>query len=291
MTNEQIPLIDETLLMSQLKDILLREDRSTLQEVQDILNDRTLLEQKINPILEEHLTYLRQNFPKEYAKIVNKMVEQKLQDSQQEILNLIYPVMGKMINKYINFQFQELKDSISTQMAMLTSAEGLKWWFRNRILGLKSENMLLASIDVPVIEEIFLIRRNSGLLLGSAALSSNDNRDVVAGMLTAIKSFVEEAFERKNEDLETIQYGTYKILLENFPSFYFAIAISGSMSSAEIGQLREELIDFIQHTTDLDRADMDSDIQAIISKNLDNKFILPQKTRLQRLKIKSNTGS
>ena len=291
MTNEQIPLIDETLLMSQLKDILLREDRSTLQEVQGILNDRTLLEQKINPILEEHLTYLRQNFPKEYAKIVNKMVEQKLQDSQQEILNLIYPVMGKMINKYINFQFQELKDSISTQMAMLTSVEGLKWWFRNRILGLKSENMLLASIDVPVIEEIFLIRRNSGLLLGSAALSSNDNRDVVAGMLTAIKSFVEEAFERKNEDLETIQYGTYKILLENFPSFYFAIAISGSMSSAEIGQLREELIDFIQHTTDLDRADMDSDIQAIISQNLDNKFILPQKIRLQRLKIKSNTGS
>ena len=291
MTNEQIPLIDETLLMSQLKDILLREDRSTLQEVQDILNDRTLLEQKINPILEEHLAYLRQNFPKEYAKIVNKMVEQKLQDSQQEILNLIYPVMGKMINKYINFQFQELKDSISTQMAMLTSAEGLKWWFRNRILGLKSENMLLASIDVPVIEEIFLIRRNSGLLLGSAALSPTDNRDVVAGMLTAIKSFVEEAFERKNEDLETIQYGTYKILLENFPSFYFAIAISGSMSSAEIGQLREELIDFIQHTTDLDRADMDSDIQAIISQNLDNKFILPQKIRLQRLKIKSNTGS
>ena len=87
------PTADELQLMSQLKDILLRDDRSTLQELQRTLNERVLLEQKINPILEDHLEFLRKNFPKEYTKIVNRMVEQKIKASQTEIVEAIYPVL------------------------------------------------------------------------------------------------------------------------------------------------------------------------------------------------------
>ena len=73
MTNGQLQEPqDETVLMSQLKEILLREDRSALEELQRTLNEKQLLAEKINPIVEDHLTFLRQNFPKEYAKIVNQ---------------------------------------------------------------------------------------------------------------------------------------------------------------------------------------------------------------------------
>ena len=276
---------DDTLLMTQLKEILLREDRSALEALQRTLNEKQLLAEKINPIVEDHLTFLRHNFPKEYAKIVNRMVEQKLKSSQDEILDVIYPVMGKMINKYMAFQFQELKDSINARIDALFSKHGVFWWIRNKIFGLDNADVLLSGLDTPIIEEIFVIQRDSGLLYGSAALYPTVNRDVVAGMLTAIKSFLEDAYERDNEDLELIQYGTYKILIENMPTHYFALAISGSLSNTEGAVIRNKIIDFIQENELLRSSDFSSDIQAKISESLDNQFIVPQRERLQQIKI------
>ena len=276
---------DDTLLMTQLKEILLREDRSALEELQRTLNEKQLLAEKINPIVEDHLTFLRHNFPKEYAKIVNRMVEQKLKSSQDEILDVIYPVMGKMINKYMAFQFQELKDSINARIDALFSKQGVFWWIRNKIFGLDNADVLLSGLDIPIIEEIFVIQRDSGFLYGSAALYPTVNRDVVAGMLTAIKSFLEDAYERDNEDLELIQYGTYKILIENMPTHYFALAISGSLSNTEGAVIRNKIIDFIQENELLRSSDFSSDIQAKISESLDNQFIVPQRERLQQIKI------
>lgn len=279
---------EETMLMAQLKDILLREDRSALEELQRTINEKQLLAEKINPIVEDHLAFLRQNFPKEYAKIVNRMVEQKLKSSQTEILDVIYPVMGKMINKYISLQFQEMKDSINARIDALFSKRGLVWWFRNRILGLNDADVLLASLDIPIIEEIFVIQRDSGLLLGSAALHPSVNRDVVAGMLAAIKSFVEDAFEREHEDLEMIQYGTYKIQIENMPTHFFAVALSGSVSVTEGGQLREQIIEFIHNNEVLRSKNIDSDTQEIVSQALEYQFIVPQRERLQKIRLKHN---
>ena len=276
---------DDTLLMTQLKEILLREDRSALEALQRTLNEKQLLAEKINPIVEDHLTFLRHNFPKEYAKIVNRMVEQKLKSSQDEILDVIYPVMGKMINKYMAFQFQEMKDSINARIDALFSKQGVFWWIRNKIFGLDNADVLLSGLDIPIIEEIFVIQRDSGLLYGSAALYPTVNRDVVAGMLTAIKSFLEDAYERDNEDLELIQYGTYKILIENMPTHYFALAISGSLSNTEGAVIRNKIIDFIQENELLRSSDFSSDIQAKISESLDNQFIVPQRERLQQIKI------
>ncbi|MBL7817515.1 MAG: hypothetical protein JNL70_21090 [Saprospiraceae bacterium] len=289
MANEQATQsADEKMLMLQLKDILLREDRSALEALQRTLNEKQLLAEKINPIVEDHLTFLRHNFPKEYAQIVNRMVEQKLKSSQTEILDVIYPVMGKMINKYISLQFQELKDNINARINALFSKRGFVWWIRNKILGIDDADMLLASLDIPIIEEIFVIQRDTGLLLGSAALQPSVNRDVVAGMLTAIKSFVEDAFEREKEDLELIQYGTYKLLIENMPTHYFAVAMSGSVSVTEGGQLRNQIIDFIHNNDALRVKDIDSRVQEEISQALENHFIAPQRERLQKIKIKQN---
>lgn len=280
------PTTDELALMSQLKDILLREDRSTLLDLQRTLNERELLEKKINPIVVDHLEFLRHNFPKEYAQIVNKMVEQKIKSSQAEIVEAIYPVLGGMITKFINFKFQELKDTIDDQINTLKYNYNPVFWLRNRFLGIKDSNMILANIDKPLLEEIFVIERDSGLLIGGATLYPSVNRDVVAGMMTAIKAFVEDAFMREKEELELIQYGQYKIVIENFPYYYFAAAISGSISTTEAGKLRSDIIEFIKHTDVLHAPDLDGKKQDRVSQALDYQFIEEQRQQLKTNKIK-----
>lgn len=280
----------EVQLMSQLREILLKEDRSTLTELQEILNNKSLLSGRVNPIIEEHLDFLKHNFPKEYAKIVDRLIEQKLKDSQQQILDIVYPVMGKMITKFVNLQIQQLKEGIDAQINGIFSRQGFVKHIKNRILGVKTSDMLIAAADKPILEEIFVIERDSGLMFGSAALFPSVNRDVVAGMLTAIKSFVEDAFERDNEDLEMIQYGTYRILLQNYPFYYFALALSGTVSASESELLRGQIVDFIDKTDNLRVADVTDETQSRLSQLLEEHFILPQRNSVQtmRLKQKSN---
>ena len=280
----------EVQLMSQLREILLKEDRSTLTELQEILNNKSLLSGRVNPIIEEHLDFLKHNFPKEYAKIVDRLIEQKLKDSQQQILDIVYPVMGKMITKFVNLQMQQLKEGIDAQINGIFSRQGFVKHIKNRILGVKTSDMLIAAADKPILEEIFVIERDSGLMFGSAALFPSVNRDVVAGMLTAIKSFVEDAFERDNEDLEMIQYGTYRILLQNYPFYYFALALSGTISTSESEILRGQIVDFIDKTDNLRVAEVTDESQNRISQLLEEHFILPQRNSPQtmRLKQKSN---
>ena len=280
----------EVQLMSQLREILLKEDRSTLTELQEILNNKSLLSGRVNPIIEEHLDFLKHNFPKEYAKIVDRLIEQKLKDSQQQILDIVYPVMGKMITKFVNLQIQQLKEGIDAQINGIFSRQGFVKHIKNRIMGVKTSDMLIAAADKPILEEIFVIERDSGLMFGSAALFPSVNRDVVAGMLTAIKSFVEDAFERDNEDLEMIQYGTYRILLQNYPFYYFALALSGTISTSESEILRGQIVDFIDKTDNLRVAEVTDESQSRISQLLEEHFILPQRNSPQtmRLKQKSN---
>ena len=270
---------NEMLLMSQLREILLKEDRSALMEVQKILKDPELLSIHVNPIIEEHLAFLRQNFPKEFKADVNKLIEKKLKDSQQEILDVVYPVLGRMITKFIQLQFQQLKEGIDERINGIFSKQGIFKRFRNKIFGINDSETILASLDAPILEEIFIIQRETGLMIGNASLSPSVNRDVVAGMLTAIKSFVEDAFEQDKQDLEMIQYGTYRILLQNFPSYYFAMALSGSVSTKETEVFRNETIDFIEKTESLRYEEITDEIQDKISQQLENQFIVPQREK------------
>jgi hypothetical protein len=268
---------DEEILMLQLRDILLRDDRETILAVKKVLDDKSLLAEKISPIVEEHLENMRQHFPQEYEQLVNKMIEQKLKSSQKEIVEVIYPVLGQMITKFISLQFQMLKENIDKQVKTTFSTKTIIDKIKYRIFGVKTSDIIIASADVPYVEEVFVIQKNSGLLLGSAALYPTENRDAVAGMLTAIKDFVEDAFEKDKEDLETINYGTYRVMLYSFPTYYFAMALSGSLSTSESEKFRSSVFQFAEKTPELGTDDVDSDIQTRISKRLESVFILPQR--------------
>ncbi len=276
---ERLKTKDEEVLLLQLRDILLHEDRAKLQELQQVLSTQNLLAQRIDPIIEEHLVYLKANFPDNYERVVDKLIETKLKDSQQEIIDIIYPMLGRMIAKYINHQFQQLKDSINEQLRKMVPSRTMMWRLRNRIFGVNDADMVLANISKPILDEIFVIQRDSGLLLGNASLHETTDRDAVAGMLTAIKAFAEDAFQREAEDLEEIQYGTHRILLQGFPSFYFALALRGAISTQEIGVWKEKVSSFVEGNADLRIRDVTDQTQNRISEMLNDTFLTDTNTK------------
>lgn len=260
-------------LLNQLQSILLKDDRATIERLQETIDDPALLSEKVSPIIEERMKFFKENFPKEFQATVDKMIERKLKASQEEILDIIYPVMGKMIKKYVNLQIQVVKDGIDESIKNTFSGQGFFWRMKNSLFGIKASDQIIHDLRDYQIEEIYVIQRNSGLLFGSASTENTIDQDVIAGMLTAIKSFVEDAFKREREDLEMIQYGTYKILLQNFYSYYIAIAISGTMSSSEREDLASELLNFATENLKSLPAEPDGETFKVISTALGSSFI------------------
>ena len=263
---------DDEMLMKRVKEILLREDRRAIRELQEILEEKDKLSERVSPIIQEHLRFFKQNFPNEFKKEVIKITREQFREGQDEILNVLYPAMGKMIKRYISHQFQLLKDSIDERIRA-TFSQGIWGRVKATIFGIKSSDIILSDIDNPSIEEIYVVQRDSGLLMGLATKNKSIDQDVVAGMLTAIKAFVEDAFQKGNEDLELIEYDTHKIFTQNFHTYYIAVAMKGSLSSTQRDELSTSLYEFAEkelkhYTNEIDEANFN-----YISEKLTDNFI------------------
>ncbi|MEL6637663.1 MAG: cell envelope biogenesis protein OmpA [Bacteroidota bacterium] len=232
--------------MQQLQEILLGKERAKLDRLETIVETKEDLSERVSPIIEEHLEQLRQQFPEHYRRVVDRMMEEKIKSSSEDILNTIYPVLGKMIKKYIAHQFQLLREAIDQQIRR--TIQRLNFWQRFKVMvwGIGDTDLLLVESKAPQILEVFVIQRDSGLLLGNASAQKTVDSDVVAGMLTAIKAFVEDAFMDGSQDLGMIEYDHHKIYLQNFPAFFIAIALSGVISELEKGRLNDHLLDFAE---------------------------------------------
>lgn len=241
-----------------------------ISKINQLIDTKEELSEKVSPIVEDHIETLKQNFPKEFKVVVDKQIEKKLVDSQEEILNVITPVLGKLIRKSITHQFQMLKESIDKQIKTTFSKQG----FFGRIFGYKKEDseVILSNADNTVIEEVYVIQRDSGLLMGSAAIKKTMDQDVIAGMFTAIKAFVEDAFKREKQELEMIEYGNYKIYIQNFYSYYIAVAMSGSISASEKNDISNKLYDFAESELKDIPKDIDDSLNNRISAKLKDYF-------------------
>lgn len=268
--------------MHKLREILLVEDREELQQLKTVLGDPALLSERVGPIIEERLDFLKKNFPVEFQLAVEKIVEQKLEASREELLEIIYPTLGQMIKKYIQHQFQLLKESLEEQIRG-TFHRGILGRLRYALFGVKAKEMssaIISRMDRPVIEEMFVIEHHSGILLGSASRHETMDLDMIAGMLTAIKAFVEDAFKRGQERLESIQYSTYSIVLENFHTFYVAAAISGSISAKEKSELSDDLAKFVQTELRVNLKKKDGSSHFEIQRKLEQHFFQPHEAAL-----------
>ncbi|MFK8008735.1 MAG: hypothetical protein AB8H03_20415 [Saprospiraceae bacterium] len=264
---------DEAELFAQLKSILLKEERQEIQKVQETVYTQENLSKEVSPIVEEHIELLKNNFPNEFKVVVDKMIAKKIQDSREEIVNAIYPEVGKMIKKYVGHQIQMLKDGIENQIKGTFNSKGFFGKVKARFGWKQTSEEIIQNLNKPVIEEIFIIQKGSGLLVGSATRNDLVDQDVAAGMLTAIKSFVEDAFGKGNEEVETIEYGSYRIVLQGFPSWYMATALSGTLTTKEKDELSNQILDFASSEMPSQLDEINSEVQEKLSLKLDQFFI------------------
>lgn len=279
-SNDPVPTKDK--LLEDLRDILLQKDRAELEELKRILQTPEELEQYIAAIIdkrvEQRVERLRSEFRTEFGEPVEQIIEHKIEMSKNELLDVLTPVFGKMIRKYISLQFKLLREQIDTQLKKLKNTPKNFWyWFKSKFTGVNQADLILEELDKPKIEAIYLIQKNSGLLLGSYAKESVADEDMIAGMLTAIKAFVEDAFQKEQQELELIEWENYKVLIQNFNSYYIAVALVGNIPADYRIDMEQSMGTFVEQELQGKKFDVvDSETTQQISTKIKEHFKLEQ---------------
>lgn len=232
-----------------LRDILLIDDREVahainerIQKISETLENKEKLSEKVNPIIEERLKIFISEIPTSLGPVITQTLKEEIENSKEQVVEALYPIMGKMIKRYIQNEMKLLSETMNKKVNNTFSVSSIKRKIRARFTGVKESDLMISELDAPKINEVFIIQKGSGILLGNLSNTTTVDKDMLSGMLTAIKSFVEDAFEGGNQNLEAIEYELYTIHIQNFHTFYIAVVVSGIYSRSFENKLENKLL-------------------------------------------------
>ncbi|MGV7928124.1 MAG: hypothetical protein AB2L13_04310 [Spirochaetota bacterium] len=148
-----------------------------------------------------------------------------------DLFDEIYPIMGALIAKKMSEALRSLAQYIDKRLEAATSLRLWRYRARSRISGVPVGELILRDTLPFIVEELFIIEKKSGILLAhhSRKAEGDVDRDLVSGMLTAIRDFIKTSFRKKHdEEVNEISYGDARIMIRAEPYFFAAFVVSGT---------------------------------------------------------------
>jgi hypothetical protein len=158
-----------------------------------------------------------------------------------KLIERVIPSIRKMTRKearevyFMTFHSAIFKGEITDRRddeALEDLRKRLKISDREHTLLLQSERMRVVEWK-PVNQIRYVIFvQDTGTHVASVGPMGDKDEAVLAGMLTAVRSFVKDAFGSSTGDLDTIQYGNQKLLMEWERGFILAVDLQGEIDPA-----------------------------------------------------------
>jgi len=163
-------------------------------------------------------------------KPVEQCIRQSIRRDIRPFVEALFPVMGPTIRKSLNELFKSLLQSINKSLEESFSWQGLSWRIKAWRSGRPFSEIVLQHTLVYRVEQVFLIHRESGLLiqhLHQEEIEIGDS-DAISAMFTAIQDFIRDSFlSNKIEELDSVEIGEYTVWLERGPYAVLACVIRG----------------------------------------------------------------
>lgn len=162
--------------------------------------------------------------------VFEKSFQNSVRKHPREISDAIYPVMGPAIRASIAAAIREFAESLNQIVEKSASWRAIRWRIEARVTGRPFTEILLTRSLLYSVEQVFLIHKESGVLLLHVAAQSAvvKDADMVSGMFTAIQDFVSDSFAEGGQELETIDVGRYKLWIQYGSKALLVGAVSGT---------------------------------------------------------------
>jgi hypothetical protein len=103
--------------------------------------------------------------------------------------------------------------------------------------------------EAPRIQELFLVLSDGRLVAHAGSLQ--EEKELVAGMLTAIRGFAQDSLIKGQKELDTVKYGDYTLVMESEGKLLLAALVLGPETSSVRVRLRDCLSEAISASGDV----------------------------------------
>ena len=228
--------------LEQVRTLLLGKDNSRITD--SLRKDaRKIVAEVITEALHD-----RQQKDSSVDKVLQPFVEDSVQisvahNSEQMVISL-YPIVGSLVRKSVAAFLSDFMEKTNQLIENSFTIKGLTWRLKARQGGVSYAQYAASQTFVYRVEHVFLIHRETGLLLNTVALD-NENKsdaDIVSAMLTAINDFVGDSFltndDRLKEQLQSVTTENFTLLIKPGPSALVVAAVSGNPPQSISDQLQ-----------------------------------------------------
>ncbi len=236
-----------------LKDILLTDEKETtskllakIAKLEEIVEKQEELAKRVDPIVDSKIDLFVKEMPTTISPVITKALKNEIANSQDAVVEALFPIIGKMIKKYVSHEIRLLNERIEKQLSEVFS---FKSKFKSKRKRSKIIGDALAASQHPELLQLLVVDKESGILKASYSNSKSEtvDKELIAGMLTAIKSFVEDAFKGGNQSLETIEYEFYTLHIQNFHKYYVTAVVNGIYTVEVKDKLEDMILDFAEN--------------------------------------------
>lgn len=236
--------------LSELRGLLLAPEQIQLSDLQERLDNPARYTEDVSRVLPAALllsTSRDNKLTNALMPSVEAAIGVSVKKNPQRLVDAIFPVMGPAIRKAIANAFREMVQSLNQTLEYSISLKGLKWRLEALRTGKSFAEVVLSHTLLYRVEQVFLIHRETGLLLQhvEAGATAVQDVDLVSGMLTAIQDFVHDSFGAERGDaLDSMQVGELTVWIERGSQAVLAAVIRGTAPN-ELRRLMQDSLDSI----------------------------------------------
>jgi hypothetical protein len=197
----------------------------------------------------------REDMVEAVGPVMGDAIRVQIRDERQNMVEALYPIIGQTVQRAVSEFAREFQRNIDARLKG-TLGLFLRRSFVARLRGVSASELALRDALYFNIIELFLIQYETGLLLIHTHIDDSDSRadsvssapsvkerdsDLIGGMLTAIRDFVHDSFGQEDQqgELDEIQFGDQRIIIQSGPVVYLAVVIEGVEPTGFHGQLHD----------------------------------------------------
>jgi OOP family OmpA-OmpF porin len=219
---------------AELRSIIVGPERRKLRALQAHLRDPAAQTRDVSRVLPDALQLRAQDpqLMRALAPSVEQAITASVQRNPQALADALFPVIGPAIRKAVAHTFDAMIDSLNQTIERSVSWQAVQWrWIAWQTGKPYAEVVIANTLDYRV-EQVFLIHRESGLLLQHVAIAgrSGQDADQISAMLTAITDFARDSFQVGRADtLESLRVGDLAVTIVQGPHAILAAVVRGAI--------------------------------------------------------------
>jgi len=235
--------------LASLRAMLLGPEQRRLDDLQARLDDPDARAEDIGAVLPRVLLQHAQdpNFARALTPPLEQAITASVQRNPKPLSDALFPVMGPAIRKAVSAALAGMVESLNRTLEYSLSARSIRWRLEAARSGRPFAEVVLLKTLLYRVEQVFLIDRRTGLLLQHVHASTIgvQDADMVSGMLTAIRDFVQQSFRTSDAaSLDALTVGNLSVLIEAGPHALLASVIRGN-APQDVRQLLQDTLESI----------------------------------------------